>query len=587
MALDAAMLRVTALELQRALEGARVDKLYMPARDEALLLMRTPEGQKKLLISTRPGSARIHITSAELEYPAVPPAFCMLLRKHLLGGRLREIACADSERVMFLTFDTINELGDRTSIRLSVELMGRYSNLVIIGADGRVIDALKRIDDEMSPLRQLLPGVPFTLPPAQEGRLPLFSTPAWEIAAAAARLSKPLSSALLSTVAGAGPALCREMAARCCPGDPEADTLSPEQLAGLADCIAAVTAAADRGGELFNIVYDGEKPVEFSFLPLTQYGGLRREEFATAGELFDCYYGQRDLEERKKARSHDLKRQVNTLLERARRRQQSRTAELGDSGKAAERKLFGELLTAYPGSARRGDKSVQLLNYYTGEQLEIPLDPRLDQNANAQRYFKEYRKLTTAKKMLEKLVAEGAQEIEYLSSVLYEIDSAKSEEDFIWIRRELREAGYLKAYRLPQGRVKKPEQVITYRSSEGCKILVGRNNAANDRLTLKTADRFDIWFHVKDAPGSHVVLCCEGGTPGDQSLTEAAVLAATHSSLSGGGMVAVDYTQVRNVKKAPGAKAGMVLYVNYHTAFVKPDPALAAALRESKPERTV
>lgn len=582
MALDAAMLRVTASELKNQIVGARVDKLYMPARDEALILLRTPEGAKKLIISARPGSARVHLTTAEFEYPSVPPAFCMLLRKHLSGGRVTDVYCADSERVLFITFDTINELGDRTEIKISVELMGRYSNMVLVNAENRVIDAFKRIDEDMSELRQLLPGVEFTLPPPQSGRLPLFSTDPEEIVAEVCRRSNPLSKALLSVIAGAGPALCREMAHRADPTDPEADTMDADGRGKLLAVIREVIAAADGENWRFNVVYDGERPVEFSFLPLTQYGDMRTERFSSAGELFDRYYSEKDLEERKKTRSHDLKKQVNTVLERTRRRQQSRMAELGDSTKAEEKKLFGELLTAYMGMVEKGASKVTVLNYYTGENVTIPLDPRLTPNGNAQKYFKEYRKLTTAQNMLGKLIKEGEAEMEYLQSVLYEIDSARSEEDFIWIRQELRDAGYLKAYKMPKGKIKKPEQVITYRSSGGYEILVGRNNSANDRLTLKTAAKNDIWFHVKDAPGSHVILCTEGETPDDESFTEAAILAATHSSVSGGDKIPVDYTEVRNVKKSPGAKAGMVIYVKYYTAYVKPDPELERKLRVGK-----
>ena len=576
------MLHVTAEELNRQINGARVDKIYMPARDEALFQLRTRDGVHKLLISARPGSARVHLTKAEFEYPSVPPSFCMLLRKHLGGGRITGVQCVDSERVLFIDFEAVNELGDRVPVRISVELMGRYSNMVLIDSTGKIIDAFKRIDEEMSELRQILPGTDFILPPPQEGRVPLLSTDPGIIADLVTAKSSRLSSAILSTVAGAGPALCREIAFRTVSGDPEADTLTEIEKKLLADNLRYVISCATAGGDRFNIVYDGEKPVEFSFIPMTQYGGLRTEEFGTAGELFDRYYSEKDLEARKKARSHDLRRQVSTVLERTVRRQQSRAAELDNSEKADEKRLYGELLTAHGGTVKKGDKNAKVLNYYTNEETTIPLDPKLTPNQNAQKYYKEYRKLTTARKMLGKLIEEGAAEIEYLSSVLYEIDLAKTEEDFIWIRSELRDAGYLKAYKMPKGKIRKPEETILYRTEDGYDIIVGRNNAANDRLTLKTADKRDLWFHVKNAPGSHVILCTQGGEPGEEAMTQAAVIAAVHSSVSEGAQIPVDYTEVRNVRKTPGAKAGMVFYVKYKTAYVTPDPALAERLRVQK-----
>ncbi len=582
MALDAATLYVTANELKRELIGARVDKLYMPTRDEVVLGLRTPAGAKKLLISARSGSARVHLTAEEFENPAVPPSFCMLLRKYLASGRITGLRTVDGERILFIDFDTLNEMGDRTQLTMSVELMGRYCNLVLVNAEGRVIDALKRIDADASDVRQLLPGLPFTMPPMQDKLRFLSSDPA-EIARRACGMPRPLSAAVLAAVVGIGPALCREIAYRVDPADPDADRLGEDARAALAAQIERVQRAACGEGQRLCAVYDGSRPVEFSFIELRQYAGCALRPFESMSALLDSYYAEKDRVERMKARSYDLSRQVHNLVERAERKQQARLSEQRNTEKAEQKRLYGELIQANLHALQRGMKQAELLNYYTGEPVTVPLDVTKSPVQNAQKYFKDYRKLMTAAKMLEKLLAEGAAEIDYLRSVAYEITLARTEEDFLLIRKELKEAGYLRGFKYKEQ--KKPRKLadcLAYRTSEGFRVLVGRNNAANDRLTLKTASKRDLWFHVKNAAGSHTVLIAQGEPPTDKAKTEAACIAAWHSSLSGGENIPVDYTEIKNVKKAPGQKTGMVIYVNYQTAFVTPDGQAVEAMREKE-----
>lgn len=571
MALDAAMLYVTATELTEQLEDARVDKIYMPARDEVLFFLRRKQGPFKLLVSARSGSARVHITQEEFDNPAVPPSFCMLLRKYLSGGRITGLRTVDGERILFLDFDTVNEMGDRVRVTVSLELMGRYSNLVLISEDGKVIDALKRIDIEHSEKRQLMPGIAFAMPPAQDNKMPFFSTPAEEIVARVCIQSKPLSAALLGCLAGIGPVLCREIACRI-GGDPDADTLSAAQRRTLAEEIDAVKAAATGKGQVLSIVYDGDKPVEYSFIELTQYAGMRTMRFDSASELFDSYYAQKDRAERLRARSFDLSRQVNKLHERAVRKQNARRQEREDTHKAAQKKLYGELINANLHTLRKGMEKAELFNYYTNETVTVPLDPTRTPVQNAQKYYKDYRKLTTAAEMLAQLLASGEAEIAYLASVQYEITQAATEDDFLHIRKELKEAGYLRGFKYKENKHrKKAPGVLRYRTPDGFLVLVGRNNENNDKLTLKTADKRDLWFHVKNAPGSHVVLVTEGRQPSDAAMTVAAEIAALHSSQASGQKVAVDYTAIKHVRKAPGQRAGMVVYDHYETSYVTPD----------------
>ncbi|MDO4566698.1 MAG: NFACT RNA binding domain-containing protein [Oscillospiraceae bacterium] len=582
MATDACMLFALARELNDILADARVEKINMPARDEVLFSLRSREGRYKLLVSARPGSSRAHISEEEYENPASPPGFCMLLRKHLGSGRLTGFRTADGERVLFIDFDVTTESFERTRLSLSVELMGRYCNIVLIDASNTVVDALKRVTAEDSDKRQLFSGCEFTLPPPQN-KLSFLSTPNAALIERTRALHKPLSQALLDTTAGLSPLLCRELACLTDEADPDADALSEAKTARLDAAMDGLKAAAENGeGLMPTIVYDGERAVEFSFVPLRQYAGCRLESCDTLSELYDKYYSERDRAERARSRSFDLSRQVTRLIERAGRKQRARLEEKDNSALAAEKQLFGELINANLHSLEKGAKNAEVLNYYTGETVRIPLDPTKTPAQNAQKYYKDYRKLTTAAKMLEKLLKEGEKELEYLETVRFEIGMARTEEDFAAIRKELSAAGYLKGGRkLKEQKTKRRvSDLLHYRASSGAAIMVGRNNAANDRLTLKTADKHDLWFHVKSLPGAHVILRCEGEEPDSKTLEEAAGLAALHSSADKGSLVAVDYTEARRVRKPAGARTGMVVYEGERTLFIKPDAEALEALKE-------
>jgi len=582
MALDAAMIGLLARHLDQELTGARIERINMPARDEVVFQLRTPAGHRKLLVCARSGCARVHLTGEEFENPPTPPSFCMLLRKYLGTGRITGVHAADGERILFVAFECVDSLGDLAPVTLSVEMMGRYCNIVLVNGAGRVIDALKRIDFEQSELRQLLPGLPFTMPPAQQ-KIPFLGADADSIAQAVCSLAKPLSQALLDKVSGIGPVVCREIAARTDRMDSEADTLVPSLRLRLRDTIAYVQRCARGEDTGFHAVYEGEKPVEFSFIDLTQYEGFHRREYADPSCLLDGYFARRDREERVRARSAGLRKQVDNLIERAERRNAARTLEIDNSEKAQEKRLYGELLNAGLHAVEKGASSVQLLNYYTGLAVRIPLDPARTPVQNAQRYFRDYRKLTTAAKVLATLIEEGERELEWLKTVRYEIECAVTEEDFTDIRSELQAEGYLRTKRVPDAkRRKKRADVASYRTSGGFRVLSGRNNAANDRLTMRMAGKNDWWFHVKSAPGSHTVLLCDNAVPSDQDLTEAATIAACNSSLAAGNRAEVDYTQVRNVHKPPGSKPGMVIYERYMTAVVKPDRTMADRLIDGK-----
>ena len=577
MALDAALLALTAGELKNTLLDAKIDKIFEPTRDEVLLTLRTRTDTFKLLLSARSGSARICLTKETFENPQTPPSFCMLLRKHLTGGRLTALEVEPGDRLVFLRFLCTNEMGDLVENVLAVELMGRYSNLVLT-QNGRIIDALKRVDFEDSDIRQLLPGLPYTLP-AKPAKADFCSMTSAQLVEAACKLDLPLHQALIKSCAGVGPVVLREAVFRAFGGETAllASELDEDRRAALTTAFEAIHADRLAGGRPCLAADDEGKPVEFSFTALTQYGEGRLQFYDSFSEMLEAYYCRKDRAERLRQKSRDLHKTVKNLHERAVRKQAARKEELAQSGKADQLRLFGELLQANLWAVEKGAKSVTVTNYYDGQPVTIPLDVRLSASANAQKYFKDYKKKQTAAKMLVKLLEQGEQEIEYLATVLYEVETAPGEQALGEIRQELKGQGYLKYYKV-RDKKSKPADFYRYRSSDGFLILVGRNNLQNEKLTLHTARGRDLWFHVKNAPGSHTVVMSEGKDIPLATQNEAAQLAVLHSSLAGGVKVPVDYTFVKNIRKTGDLRPGMVLYESYETAYVTPEPDLAQRL---------
>ncbi|MGN0975907.1 MAG: NFACT family protein [Gemmiger sp.] len=583
MALDAATLALVAGELKTKLMDAKIDKIFEPTRDEVVITLRTRTETFKLLLSARSGSARVCLTRESFENPLTPPGFCMLLRKHLTGGRLIDLHVLPGDRIVFFDFRCTNEMGDLVVNTLAAELMGRYSNLVLIQND-RIIDALKRVDFDDSEIRQLLPGLAYTLPP-QPNKPDFFAVSAAGMVAAACRKDLPVADALTKSIGGVGPVVMREAVWRAFGETPlAACDLDGAQQQALAEAIEGIRDEHAAGGTPVVVRVQnelGEKPVEFSFLHLGQYGSAARlTEYSSYSEMLEDYYATKDRAERLRQKSKELYKAVHNMYDRAVRKQAARQEELAQSAKADTLRLYGELLQGNLWAIQKGMRSVTVQNYYTGEDVTIRLDPRLGPNENAQKYFKDYKKKQTAAVMLKKLLVEGEAEIEYLRTVLYEVESAPGEQALNEIRAELKSQGYLKYYK-QRDKKQKPADFLRYRSSDGFEILVGRNNAQNDKLTLHTARGKDVWFHVQKAPGSHTVVMSEGRDVPDSTRQEAAELAVLHSSAKGGAKVAVDTTEVKNIWKANGAKPGMVLYEVYTTVYVTPRESLEEQLREN------
>ena len=583
MALDAATLALVTAELNAKLTDAKIAKIFEPTRDELVITLRTRTETFSLLLSARSGSARVCLTQESFENPETPPSFCMLMRKHLTGGRLLGVHMEPGDRIVYFDFLCTNEMGDLVQNTLCAELMGRYSNLVLVQS-GKIIDALKRVDFEDSEIRQLLPGLAYTVPP-KPARPDFLAVSAASIVSLACQRELPVADALNKTVAGVGPVVCREAAWRAFGGEHLlASELTQAQRVQLMEAIDGLKEEHAAGGCPCSVLTPEGKPVEFTFFRPRQYGeSYIIKEWPSFGGMLEGYYAEKDRVERLRTKSKELHKAVHNMYERAVRKQAARKEELAATEKSETLRLYGELLSANLYLAQKGMKSITVSNWYDeGKEVTIPLDLRYSPSQNAQNYFKNYKKKQTAARMLAELLEEGEKEIAYLETVLYEVETASGEAALNEIRAELKNQGYLKYYK-PRDKKAKPADFLRFTSSDGFEILVGRNNAQNDRLTLHTARGKDLWFHVQKAPGSHVVVMSRGREIPDSTRQEAAELAVLYSSTfkaGTGAKVAVDTTEVKNIWKAAGAKPGMVLYEVYTTVYITPREELPEQLRK-------
>lgn len=583
MALDGTLLRQIRHELESCLIGARIDKIHQFSREEMIFVLRLPQPTEdgsrtvKLYLSAGADSPRIHLTSASFENPKSPPMFCMLMRKYLGSAKLVEIRQIGLDRILHLVFETRNEMGDLIQLTVAIEIMGRHSNIILIDETGRVIDSIKRIDDTMSSVRPILPGVRYTLPPAQD-KLDLIDVTPEQIEQ---RLRNgkdtPLSKALLSAVQGVSPIVCREIANYVFLGD---DRVISEMTENHFDRLRffltkVIDYAKNYTGTPTSVIDSRKKPVDFSFMDIHQYGGsMFTRTYDTYSQLLDDFYTQRDNIQRMRHRSADLLKVLANTADRIARKLSLQQKELADCSDRETWKIYGDLINANLYSIQKGDRTATLVNFYDENQAEvtIPLDPRKTPAQNAQKYYGEYRKADTAEKKLRELIEEGQQEAIYIDSVFDALTRAQTNDELSAIRAELAEQGYLRK-KGPAPKKGKETKLAPkrYRSDDGFLILVGRNNVQNDQLTLKDARGRDVWFHTKNIPGSHTIVVSDGQEVPDSTLNQAAIIAAANSKAADSAQVPVDYTLIKNVKKPRGAKPGMVIYVNYQTAYVTPD----------------
>ena len=572
MPLDALCLTAVAGELRRSLLGGKIDKIYQPAREELLLCIRGRGENVRLLLSANPGHPRAHLTTRNRENPDTPPMFCMLLRKHLLGGRILELKQPPMERLLDFRLETIDELGDRVERRLVLEALGRNSNLILLDGEGRIIDCLRRVDGDMSRQRQVLPGLFYRLPPAPDKLDPMALDGEGLRRALDNPTGREADKLLLDTFNGLSPLIARELAFRAGgDGEPLA-----RELEKLLDAVRREDFAP------YLLVREG-KGTDVTFLPILQYGpqteSRRQESFS---QLLDGFYEEREQMERVRQRGQDLVKSVTSARDRTARKLANQEKELEATETRERQRELGDLLTSNLHAMQKGMSTFRAVDYYDpeGKQTDIPLDPLLTPQQNAAKYYRAYNKAKTARQMLALQMEKGRRELEYLNSVLENISLAEGERDLQEIRQELAETGYLRRPGKAKARGRKVSgKPMEFRSSAGLRISVGKNNSQNDRLTTKQAYKSDLWLHTQKIHGSHVILWLEGGGADARSLTEAAQLAAYFSQARDGKKVPVDYTPVKYVKKPAGARPGMVVYSTYQTAVVDPDPELAKRLR--------
>lgn len=553
-----------------SLIGCRAEKIHQPSRDELVFLLRSASFSGKLLISARSGSARLQTTNASFENPADPPTFCKLLRKHLSSAKLIAIEQEGLDRTVFLRFMAYNEMGDPVYPYLAVELITGKANIILCDESGRIFDALHRTDIESS-VRMLQPGAKYQ-PPLKETKLNPYTEDTLELAKAVVASRRPLCEAFSAVFEGVSPLISRELASKF-PCDPDKPTseLSENEVSALEGVIDDFKNRLENPVPTILADPDGGAK-DFSYMPILQYSGAFVSNSCDSfSGLLEEFFAKRDRDARIKAMSQDLLRLLKNTASRTQRKIAYREADLEKCKNREHFRICGELIKANIFAIEKGANSVRLQNYYDEnlEYITIELNPALSAAANAAKYFKDYKKTYSAEQHLSELIKQDEKELVYIDSVLDSLSRAQTVGELAEIREELESVGYIKSR--PKGKKASREPKFKeYLSPNGFKIFVGRNNRENDLLTLKTASKEDVWFHVKNIPGSHTVLFTEGKTPPDEDLIFAAEKAALYSKASASSNVPVDFTAVKNVKKPSGTKPGMVIYSSNKTIFVNP-----------------
>ena len=555
MAFDGIVTMAAAKEMRPVIISGKIDKVYQPEADELVFNIHTKRGNVKLYASVNPAAARIHFIENSLQNPPAPLPFCMLLRKHIQGARVTDVAQVGSERIIEISLETLNELGFTVSKKLIFEIMGKHSNIVLLDiSSGKIIDCIKHVSIDVNRVRQLLPGIIYKYPPAQD------KIPFKELLpeGGPSVFLPPEAKAIQRTVGGVSPSFAQEMAA------------SEDPLSFLRSAARII-----EEGRFCPVVYSDDKgsPKEFHIIPLSEYEDVcQKKEFDSLSLCLEYYYAHKQSSNKLHQKASDLERSVSSQLDKLYLKEQRLREDLLKAENSESLRLYGELLTANIHQVRPGDKSASVINYYDGSTVNIPLDPRLSPSKNAQQYFKKYGKAKTAVKEKQLQLRTNESDIKYLDSVMSYLKNASDVSEIEALRRELEETGYLRKRKIPGGFKEKKISSKPYRYilPGGCEVLVGRNNRENDILTFKTASSRDIWMHTKDIPGSHVIVKTSCEEISDEDLYAAASIAAYHSKGRESENVPVDYVRVKYVKKPAGAKPGMVIFTNNKTVWVDP-----------------
>ena len=564
MSLDGIFLHCMKIELENKIVGAKVDKIFEPTKEDLILNLRTKnDGTKKLLLCARANSPRVSITNATYENPDTPPMLCMLLRKRLGGATVTAVRQDDTDRILYIDFLATNEMGEKERLTLVVEIMAQYSNVILINDDHIIVDALKRVDYSKSSYRLVLPNVEYKWPPKQD-KMNVFTADTKELLG---RLPVSNSRAYLSAIEGISPLVARELE-----GKPQEEAIE-------------LLRSYKEGSDKFYLIKDENgRPFEFSFMPIGQYGtAVTVEEFDSASELLDEYYATRDSMERMAQRTASIRKILTNAKERIVRKLDAQRIELSECDDRETLRIYAELINANLYKLEKGHEFYELENYYDDNNiLKVPVDPALTPAQNSQKYFKLYKKTFAREKILKGQIEKNLADLEYIDSVFDALSRVENEKDIAAIRAELLEEGYIsnkyalsgkiskKGYQKGKGVSSLPP--IRYETSDGYTVLVGRNNLQNDKLSMKTAAKLDMWMHTKGFPGSHVIIENKDGAVSDRAIEEAAIIAAYHSTAGDAKKIPVDYTLVKNLKKPTGARPGKVIFHENWTIYADADP---------------
>ncbi len=584
MAFDAGMLAFVTDEINRTLTGGKVDKIYQPSKTEIVLLVRCAGEDHRLWICAGGNGSRINLTKLKPENPDVPPMFCMMLRKHFSGARFAGAEQLGFERAVRLTFDTHDDMGFQSQKHIICELMGRFSNVIVTDAADKVIGLMKPVDFTTSEKRQVLPGMTYELPPKQDKYDPMsddVDERLFNRLASECEQDKSAEKFIMSTFSGIAPLIAREIAYRAC-GKSDG-TLAECSHTLTREFFRAVDEIKSLCGSPVLVKNKDGAPIEYAFTDIRQYGEGTAEQYPTFGDLLDKYYGERGREERVHKKAADLFKLLSNAENRIVKKIAVQEEELAECDEGEKYRAWGDLITANMWQIKRGMESVTVPDYSAEDcpNVTLPLDKRLSPSANAQKYYKKYTKLKTARVHLTEQIDAAKAELLYVYTVLDALTRSDGERELNEIRAELYRSGYASKMKNYSEKKQTAPTVDRYRTSDGHTVLCGKNNVSNDYLTTKLAARSDWWFHVKDQPGSHVVLeCFEGESdPSEVAFTEAAEIAAYNSKARGGVMIPVDYTKVAKVKKPAGSKPGFVIYTTNWTAYVTPDEDKVKAMR--------
>lgn len=556
MALDGIFLKLLTTELSSAADS-RIEKIYQPQKDVLVFLLRRAGFHKKLLLCARPDAARVQFTELEFDNPEVPPMLCMLFRKTLSGGRIISIETDGFERVVTISVETVNEMGDRVICRVICELIGSKSNIILVNGDGRIIDAVRRSDIENSS-RLIQPGAKYQ-PPEKLIKTDITKTQATSLAQAILKKGEDIAKSALDTVSGLSPLIARETAARA----------NDENT--LVSTLTMLKSEIANGGTPV-MLKKGDAPFDFTYIKLLQYGdSVKCSAFPSYCELLDAFYREKEIKAVKADKAADLLKILTVLTSRAEKKIKARHDDLKKCENREQYRIYGELLKANLHLCEKGASAVRVQNFYDPElkEITIPLDKALSPQQNAAKYFKDYKKYSGAAGMLEGLIADGEAELKYIESVFDSLTRAEKASELDEIRQELYDSGLYRK-NCAQKHKKTVSEPLKFVTSGGFTVLVGKNNIQNDYITTRIAEKGDYWFHVKDFPGSHTLLVCGGKTPSNADLEEAAELAAGHSKAANAQTAAVDMVEARYVKKPSGARPGMVIFKNQTTVFVTP-----------------